>query len=314
MTGIADSMKNHLLKCPSIGKEEKDHISQLIDAPQQTAARDTRSQIPIQYYLDASGQRQELCAVAVSGNKRLASQPLDTKKKRSRLDRSSAAPDSELEKHILKATVSANLPFSWVENNEVKRLLCRLQPGLQLPTKNALEHRILKDMNNDFASKSDTLIRASRYFTVSLELCENQFLVTSLVTAEKRLVPAVDVSILGNPNCIAEKLQTILGTRHELDGSKCVAVTTGCSSQLRVARQIALRDRPDIVGLDCAALHLMLADLVRSVSWVDNTIADVVEMIGFWKYNVVAQSRLRQKQELHYGHPVELIAPQMIKK
>ena len=44
------------------------------------------------------------------------------------------------EKLILQGTLSANLPFSWVEDQYVKRAFQTLRPGIKLPSKKKLSN------------------------------------------------------------------------------------------------------------------------------------------------------------------------------
>ncbi|KAJ3279752.1 hypothetical protein HK104_001181 [Borealophlyctis nickersoniae] len=225
------------------------------------------------------------------------------------------------EKLILRATVSANLPFTWIQDPEVRRLFNQVtRPGtITIPSPRSIENRVLKAVDEEVKMRGDGLIRGSRFFTLSMGSWQNvkrhRILATNVITMDRKLVPAVDVAECDaerkNGSGVADRLRVVLERLDRFEGSSCVGIVTDPAAECRKGRRLVLKDRPSIIGVDSAPhqVSLLAANMVRAVPWTAGAISDLIEVIEFWNDHPVPVSRLWYTQNMIYGRRVSLKTP-----
>ncbi|KAJ3038685.1 hypothetical protein HDV00_000434 [Rhizophlyctis rosea] len=325
ITGIGDSMKNHLLKCPNTPEQEKERVqalSEQILAEQAAHQHQQQANAANAAVASLSPLLQQgvqtipvfnLTPTTLDMKRKPLSTPPSRYQKRSRYDDIGKPELDGFEKQLLRATVSANLPLSWVEDPEVRKVMEQIRPGLHMPSKRALENRILKLADEEIKFRGDTYIRNTRNFTVSMGAWDDgkgrQLTATNVITAERKLVPAVDVAemsvdALSGEEMVVAKLRVILERLDRFENSTCVALITDPTSEFRKAKRLIGKERPALLGLDSGPgqVALMAAQLVRETPWIQENMANVVEVLELFNDHTSACFRLWIKQDEVNGH------------
>jgi hypothetical protein len=74
---------------------------------------------------------------------------------------------NSIDKQILLALISTNVPFSFVENLEVIKLFQMLRPSYQLPSRNWISTNMLDQLHDGVDGEIKKFISSSKYLTLS---------------------------------------------------------------------------------------------------------------------------------------------------
>ena len=319
-------MKNHLLKCPNTPDQEKERVQSLAE---QILAEQAAQQAQQQAHAAASVAIPNVISTPLPGVNIYSMPSIDGKRKsfgssrpynkRTRYDDMSKHESDAFEKQLLRATVSANLPLTWVEDVEVRRAMEMIRPGVHMPTKRALENRVLKWVDDEIKNRGDTYLRATRHFNVTMGWWDDgqgrRWAATNVVTAERNLVPAVDVSQWNadakGGDVVVSKLRTVMDRLDNFESSICVAIVTDPTAEFRKGRRELMKERETVLGVDSGPgqLSLVAAQMLKDNEWMKRTMVDVVEVLEFINDHTFSCNRVWLKQDEVNGHRLLLKTP-----
>lgn len=110
---------------------------------------------------------------------------------RSFIDREMSVDErNTINKQLLYALVSANVPFSFVENPEVIKLFNIIRPSYKLPSRKTLSTEILENVHNNVESQIEKFITQSKFLTLSgdgwTDVSQHS-IISFVLTNEKRI-------------------------------------------------------------------------------------------------------------------------------
>jgi hypothetical protein len=228
----------------------------------------------------------------------------------------------QFEQKLLKATISNDWSFRWIENVESKELLNFLKPTLstaktQLPSRHTLAGRILDEAVFDVSNRQEDYAKDPNGVTLTFDGWKNvrkqNIMGVVLVNSIGKTIiwDAMDVSAHREKyQDVIHKVESILQDPR-IHGVTVRAVITDCAPAYQAARVRLRRDHRKIVWLPCFAhqMNLCVADVLRSFPALNCSLQTGIKITEFFNRSTFFLAKLRDKQKALLGKYVSLAKP-----
>lgn len=300
VTGKADSMRAHLLKCDRVSdklkswakvwtKDSEPFTDDTVDSPEKPARQ--------------------------SGMQRFMS-PKDTPM--------TSQEEERFEQALLKGTVSANLPFTWIDNEYIQEAFQLARPLAKLPSRKQLAVPLLNKAVLTIDEKfAEGMSKATEGVSVTFDgwtdIAHNHLMAVSVTTSgnPRQIFTHKTIDISASPKT-GEKTFELIKEEIELLESKykmaVIAVVSDAAGEAAKARRLLRAWRPDLLTLDCFShqFNLSVGDYLNKKKtnhvYMD-TVANAIDLASWWIKHSVAHSMLVEKQIVVLGKPSALTLP-----
>lgn len=230
-----------------------------------------------------------------------------------------AEETAQIEQLFLRATVSANLPFRWVENPQVVELFAALRPKVLLPSRQRLAGEILMLANNTVTLSHVHTIKTSKYLTLCLDMWKTPrkeyILNYNVVTQSKKVIPAYEVELWTKEKKTGDNLKRhvdkVFQKINSCGKAEIVAVVTDEGPDCRKMKRLIREENPAIVTIPCEGhqTNLWIQDCFKKIQLFKDAQETCVAAIKFINDHQFVLDSIRNQQMQKYGKYLAFAPP-----
>ncbi|CAG8510475.1 4810_t:CDS:1, partial [Dentiscutata heterogama] len=209
-----------------------------------------------------------------------------------------------IHQQLLRALISTNVPFTFVENEEVKKLFKMLQPSYALPSRKWISTEILDNVHDEVEIEIQKFVDDSKFLTLSGDGWTNvskRSLVNFIITNENRQSQIWKISDFSNQHHTGNVMfDAYKEVGMSLD-NKWIGFVSDSGSNMAKARRMVDHDselQGKIITIPCMAhqTNLLVKKIIKSEQF-EPVISKMLLIINHFRNSNRALAKLRELEK-----------------